>query len=92
MAVLQIEQRIRNTGRGSDFFGVCECCRSEVATTHVREVRNKYQRSHGTTFWSYWSQRQYGHLKCVRQHMVFDAPAEHAVGDVSCAPAIDDEE
>jgi hypothetical protein len=23
MAVLQVEQRIRNTGRGSDYFGVC---------------------------------------------------------------------
>jgi hypothetical protein len=31
MAVLQVEQRIRNTGRGSDYFGVCECCGDDVA-------------------------------------------------------------
>jgi hypothetical protein len=41
MAVLQVEQRIRNTGRGSDYFGVCECCGDDVATTHVREERTR---------------------------------------------------
>jgi hypothetical protein len=92
MAVLQVEQRIRNTGRGSDYFGVCECCGDDVAY-HPRPRRaDKVSSRRRHYVLDEWNQQQYGPSRCVRQRIDSNAsPAQSAVA-ARAAPKDDDGE
>ena len=56
---------LRSTGRGSDYFGACECCKKPVSEAFVMERRRVFRRSDNSTYDSPVGGGLYGHKDCL---------------------------
>ena len=56
---------LRATGRGSDYFGSCECCKKPVSEVFVMERRRVFRRSDNSTYDSPVGGGLYGHKDCL---------------------------
>lgn len=58
-------KNLRATGRGSDYYGLCEVCKKSVSETFVFEHRNLVRRDDGSTFSRQITGGTYGHRECL---------------------------
>jgi len=69
-------KHLRNTGRGSDFYGVCDQCGKHVSETWVMQTKTLWKREDGTIYSSAEGGGAYGHRECLIRHFgepnVFD--------------------
>lgn len=65
-ATSKILKTIHATGRGTDYFGACECCgRSDGAEVHVLQRHRVYVRLDGLRYLSPLGGGAYGHAQCL---------------------------
>lgn len=60
-------RRIKNTGKGSDWYGDCERCGKKCSPHYKQQTKH----SGG------WSTAGFGHVDCLRTGEFSDAPVEH---------------
>lgn len=58
---------LRSTERGSDHYGLCECCGSPVSETFVSERRPVFERDDGRLYLGGAVLSAYGHEACLRK-------------------------
>lgn len=58
---------MRSTGKGSDYFGRCECCRQHASETWGAQSALVYQREDGRLYMGGSVRAMYGHEQCLRE-------------------------
>lgn len=62
-----MERRIKNTGKGHDWYGGCERCGKHCSTHYKQQLKTK----------GGWINSAYGHLECIQEGDYMDATVIH---------------
>lgn len=62
----RIIRALRNTGRGSDYYGACDRCNKHVSEVFVSQSKREYVRENGEVYYSAIGGGAHGHEACLQ--------------------------
>jgi len=77
IATNNIITTLRSTGRGSDYFGICDQCGKHLSECFVLQHQREYRRPNGSLYYSPMYGGAYGHEACLEalgNRLVNDQP------------------
>lgn len=57
----------RSTGRGSDYYGLCEICGKHMSEVFASRLANEWLRNDGTVCYDHSRPALYAHKKCISE-------------------------
>jgi hypothetical protein len=76
----------RATGRGSDYFGVCEACKKHMAEAYVFTTNRVFQHDYGFEYLSPVTGGVFSHLECGEKPGDIDEQTLMRTGNLKVIP------